>query len=548
MKAPAIRIMTTADCRIDSAKTANRPSQPNDVTTRQKCKVRMGWCVPPWCALDGQGHEEGQALKMFAASIGTETNTFAPIPTALESFHESFYAAPGQHPDDAKLCTAPLWVARRRARAEGWTLVEGSCSFAEPAGLVSREAYETLRDEVLEQLRAAMPVDGVLLGLHGAMVADGYDDCEGDLLERVRAIVGPQLPIGVETDPHCHMTRKRVANATLIICYKEFPHTDFVARGEEVVELTLRAARGEIRPVMSLVDCRMIGSFPTTIEPMRSFVDKVSALEGRDGVLSISLAHGFPYADVPELGSRVLVITDDRRESGDALARALADEFFGMRGKTQPPYHTPDGAIDIALQHSGTVVVADPSDNPGGGAPGDSTVILRRLIERKVTNVALAPIWDPVAVRLCFMAGVGGRLRLRFGGKTAPTSGQPIDALVTVTRLVREAAQTFVGAEVPLGDSAAIEFDGIAVVLITKRTQALGSDLLTGMGVEIVGRKIVVVKSTNHFHAAFAPFASRVLYCDSGGPIPRDYRQVPYTRVQRPIWPLDENVEPVLLS
>lgn len=487
-------------------------------------------------------------MKMFAASIGTETNTFAPIPTALESFHESFYAAPGQHPDDAKLCTAPLWVARRRARAEGWTLVEGSCSFAEPAGLVSREAYETLRDEVLEQLRAAMPVDGVLLGLHGAMVADGYDDCEGDLIERVRAIVGPQLPIGVELDPHCHMTRKRVANATLIICYKEFPHTDFVARGEEVVELTLRAARGEIRPVMSLVDCRMIGSFPTTMEPMRSFVDKVSALEGRDGVLSISLAHCFPYADVPEMGSRVLVITDDRREAGDALARALADEFFGMRGKTQPPYHTPDGAIDIALQHSGTVVVADPSDNPGGGAPGDSTVILRRLIERKVTNVALAPIWDPVAVRLCFMAGVGGRLRLRFGGKTAPTSGQPIDALVTVTRLVREAAQTFVGAEVPLGDSAAIEFDGIAVVLITKRTQALGSDLLTGMGVEIVGRKIVVVKSTNHFHAAFAPFASRVLYCDSGGPIPRDYRQVPYTRVQRPIWPLDENVEPVLLS
>lgn len=482
-------------------------------------------------------------MKMFVASIGTETNTFSPIPTALESFHESFYAPPGQHPDDAKLCTAPLWVARRRARAEGWTLVEGSCSFAEPAGLVSREAYETLRDEVLEQLRAAMPLDGVLLGLHGAMVADGYDDCEGDLIERVRAIVGPQAPIGVELDPHCHMTRKRVANATVIICFKEYPHTDFVARGEEVVELTLRAARGEIRPVMSLVDCRMIGSFPTTIEPMRSFVDKVRALEGRDGVLSISLAHGFPYADVPELGSRVLVITDDRREAGDTLARALADEFFSMGGNTLPPYHTPDDAIDIALQHSGTVVVADPSDNPGGGAPGDSTVILRRLIERKVTNVALAPIWDPIAVRLCFMAGVGGRLRLRLGGKTAPTSGQPVDALVTVTRLVREARQTFVGAQVPLGDSAAIEFDGIAVVLITKRTQALGSDLLTGMGVEIVGRKIVVVKSTNHFHAAFAPLASRVLYCDSGGPIPHDYRQVPYTRVQRPIWPLDENGE-----
>jgi microcystin degradation protein MlrC len=175
-------------------------------------------------------------------------------------------------------------------------------------------------------------------------------------------------------------------------------------------------------------------------------------------------------------------------------------------------------------------------------------MILRRMIARGVTNAALAPIWDPMAVRLCFMAGVGGQLRLRFGGKTAPTSGQPIDALVTVTQLTRDAQQTFVGAKVPLGDCAAISLDGIAVVLISKRTQALGSDLLTGMGVAIEGKKMIVVKSTNHFHAAFAPFASRVIYCDAGGPIPRDHRKVPYTRVQRPIWPLDAQVQPVLLD
>jgi microcystin degradation protein MlrC len=490
-------------------------------------------------------------MRIFAASIGTETNTFAPIPTTLESFHESFYAPPGQHPDDPKLCTAPLWVARRRARAEGWTLIEGSCSFAEPAGLVTRAAHEELRDEVLGQLRAAMPVDGVLLGLHGAMVADGYDDCEGDLIARVRDIVGASAPIGVELDPHCHMTRQRVRNATLIICFKEFPHTDFVARGEEVVELTLQAARGRIKPVMSLCDCRMVGGFPTTMQPMRGFVDKVSALEGKDGVLSISIAHCFPYADVPEMGARILVVTDDRREDGDRLARALADEFFAMRGKTQPAFHTPDEALDIAALPSvsvaGPVVIADPSDNPGGGAPGDSTVILRRLIERGVKDAALAPIWDPMAVRLCFMAGTGGKLRLRFGGKTAPTSGQPVDALVTVRKLLRDATQTFVDAKVALGDCAAIDLGGIEVVLITKRTQALGADLFTGMGVEIARKQIVVVKSTNHFHAAFAPLARRVLYCDSGGPIPRDHRQVPYTRVQRPIWPLDENVQPVMI-
>jgi microcystin degradation protein MlrC len=486
-------------------------------------------------------------MRLFAASLGTETNTFAPIPTALSSFHDAFYAPPGQHPADAKLCTAPLWVARRRAREEGWTLVEGTATFAEPAGLVSREAHITLRDEILDQLRAALPVDGVLLGLHGAMVADGCDDCEGDLIERVRALVGPDVPIGVELDPHCHLTEKRVRHANFIICFKEFPHIDFVDRGEELVELMLRTLRGEIRPVMSMVDCRMIGSYPTTRQPMRSFVDRIQAMEGRDGVLSISLAHCFPYADVPELGSRVLVVTDGRKAEGDRLAMALAQEFFGMRGSTMPPHLSPDGIIDAVASIDGTVVVADPSDNPGGGAPGDSTWILRRLIERGVTGVALGPMWDPGAVKLCFMAGEGGRLKLRFGGKTAPTSGLPIDAEVTVKALRRNAFQTFVDSQVPLGDCAAIDLGGIEVVLISHRAQAMGCDLFTGQGVTLEDKKMVVVKSTNHFHAAFAPIAKQVLYCDAGGPIPRDHRKVPYTRIQRPIWPLDEDVAPVAL-
>ena len=242
------------------------------------------------------------------------------------------------------------------------------------------------------------------------------------------------------------------------------------------------------------------------------------------------------------------MVTDNQRAAGDRLARELADEFFAMRGKTMPPYHTPDAVIDLALQETGPVVVADPSDNPGGGAPGDSTVILRRLIERGVQGAAVAPLWDPMAVRLCFMAGVGGKLRLRFGGKTAPTSGQPIDALVTVTALVHDASQAFADARIPLGDCAAIDLGGISVVLITKRTQAMGADLFTGMGVTLADKRIVVVNSTNHFYAAFAPLAPKVLYCDSGGPIPRDHREVPYTRVQRPIWPLDEAVQPVLLN
>jgi microcystin degradation protein MlrC len=480
-------------------------------------------------------------MKLFTASLATETNTFSPIPTSIENFYDSFYARPGEHPDEPKLCTAPLWVGRRRARAEGWTLIEGSCSFAEPSGRVSREAYEQLRDEILDQLRAAMPVDGVLLGLHGAMVAFGYDDCEGDLTARVREIVGRGTVIGVEHDPHCHLTEKRLASSDILICFKEFPHTDTVERAEEVVDLTLRAIRGEIRPRMSMFDCRMIASFPTTREPMRSFVDKISALEGREGVLSISVAHGFPYADVPDVGARILVITDDRKNYGDRLAEELGRELYAMRGRTAPPYLAPDEAIDRALEVDGRVVMADPTDNPGGGAPSDNTAILRRLIERDVRNAALGPIWDPMAVRFCFAAGKGARLALRFGGKTAATSAQPVDAEVTVLEIRREAAQTFGGGSVPLGDATAIEVGGIQVALISKRVQALGTDLFTGVGIDLESKRMIVVKSTNHFHAAFAPLAAEVLYVDAGGPIPRDPRRVPYTRVKRPIWPLDES-------
>ena len=276
-------------------------------------------------------------MRIFAASLATETNTFSPIPTSRRSFEASFYAPPGKHPDEPKLCTAPLYVARRRAKEEGFTLIEGSCFWAEPSGTVVRDDYESMRDEILGQLKAAMPVDAVLLGLHGAFVAEGYDDVEGDLLERVRAIVGETCVIGCEYDPHCHMTEKRIRLATVSTVFKEYPHVDFLERGEELVELVLQTLRGKIKPVASLYDARMWDFFPTTVEPMRSFVDRIKALEGKDGILHVSIAHGFLHADVPDMGTRVLVYSDGRKADGDRLARKLGAEIFANRGKWCPP-------------------------------------------------------------------------------------------------------------------------------------------------------------------------------------------------------------------
>jgi microcystin degradation protein MlrC len=487
-------------------------------------------------------------MRLFAATLATETNTFSPLPTSLEAYKESVFYRPGEHPDDSpRMCTAPLFVARRRAAAEGFTLIEGSCFAASPSGTTNRADYEFMRDEILGQLRAAMPVDGVLLGLHGAMVAYGYDDVEGDVAERVRAIVGKDCVIGVELDPHCHMTLKRVRASDVIVCYKEYPHTDVVERAEDVLDLVLRKLRGEIDPVMSLYDCRQLQSYPTTEPLMRAFVDRIKALEGRDGILSISIVHCFPYADVAENSSRVLVIADDKAKA-DRMATRLGEELVSMRGKTLPPFlDIADGVAAAVASNTAPVVIAEPGDNAGGGAPSDNTSILRHMIERNVEGAAIGPIWDPIAVRLCFDAGEGATFPLRFGGKIGPASGAPVDAMVTVTRLARDCWQSFGPTQVPLGDCAAVRVGGIEAVLITKRTQALGLELFTNLGIDPRTRRIVVVKSTNHFMAAFGPIAKRVIYVDSDAPLARDYRRIAYTRVQRPIWPLDAETKPGLI-
>jgi microcystin degradation protein MlrC len=487
-------------------------------------------------------------MRLFYAALALEANTFLPLPTSYQAFVEKLYRPPGQHPDQPGHMTGAIGVVRARARSGEFELIEGSCYAAQPGGAAARVAYERMRDEILGQLKAALPVDGVVLNLHGAMVAHGYDDCEGDLLERVRVLAGEACVIGVELDPHCHLTKKRCALADIIVLFKEYPHTDFAERGAEVVDLVLRTIRREIKPVKSVFDCRLIASFPTTIQPMRSLVDRIMAMEGKDRVLSVSIGHCFPYGDVPESGARILVLTDDAKPHGDALAEQIGRELISFRERAAPPGYTVDGAIDFALSASGgPIVIADTTDNAGGGAASDNTTFLHRLIARGVTGAAVAPIWDPMAVRHAFDAGEGARLPFRFGGKTALSSGPPVDAEVEIIRCVPNAHQTFAGATVPLGDVASIRMGGVEAVLISTRAQAMGSDLFSNFGIDPTQRKILVVKSNQHFYASFSKIAAHVIYAEGDGPLPRDIRKLPWSKIQRPIWPLDAETAPGLI-
>ena len=479
-------------------------------------------------------------MRVFSGSLATETNTFAPMPTGLASFRARGYYPAGQHPDHMTLFSGPLWAARQRGKDKGWTLIEGVVAAAQPSGTTTRHAYETLRAELLSDLKKAMPVDMVLLGLHGAMVADGYDDCEGDLLQQVRAIVGPDVVVGAELDPHNHLTPLMTASADILIAFKEYPHTDVLERAFELVDLCEAIAQKRIRPVAAVVDCEMIALFHTSRQPARGFVERMQSLEGKDGILSVSLTHGFPWGDVPEMGTRVLVYADGDAAKAQALARQLANEVIAMREQLSPPSPGIDAALDEALAFDGgPVVLADGADNPGGGAASDSTFILRRMVERGLTNVAVGPIWDPVAVRIASEAGVGARLKLPIGGKVSALSGDPIDLEVTVKALHQDLVQTGLSnTPTSMGESALVEAKGIEILLCTVRNQAMGADLFTRAGCELASKKIVVVKSSQHFYASYSQIARHVIYADAPGSVARDLNTLPYRKVRRPLWPL----------
>ncbi|HET8883460.1 MAG TPA: M81 family metallopeptidase [Solimonas sp.] len=487
-------------------------------------------------------------MKIFAATLATETNTFTAVPTSKIDFESNgFYRGDGgtRGADGIGVYHAEL---RKLAAQDGHTVVESISAFAQPAGTTLRAVYEEYRAMILDDLRAALPVDAVQLILHGAMVAQGYDDCEGDLCAAVREIVGPDVPIGMELDLHCHFTELMRRSADFIICYKEYPHIDGLDRLRELYALTMRQAAGEIRAVTEVHDCRMLGMWHTTKEPMKSFVARMQALEGKDGVLSVSLGHGFPRGDVADVGARLWVITDNDAPKAAALARRLGEEFWALRDRSSQPLLSVDEAVARAKAcmskplAGGPLVLADTGDNPGGGAMGDSNVLLRAMLDAGVGDFAIGSYWDLGAVALCRSAGVGATLDLRIGGKCGPLSGDPVDLRVTVRAIVDDHAQFGLGTRYPLGTGVWVQTgNGIDIALITHRAQVLATGAFEGLGIELARKKVVVVKSSQHFYATFSPIAGDVQWVATPGSTAQDFRNVPFTKRDGNYWPRVEN-------
>lgn len=478
-------------------------------------------------------------MKFFIAHLATETNTFAAAPTGWGGFEENGLFRGDASRKDPQGTGAFLHFLRGLIEADGHQVAESLCAIAQPAGRTVRAVYESLRDTILADLQAAMPVDAVQLMLHGAMAADAYDDCEGDLAAHIRAIVGPGVPIGLELDLHCHLTALMRDSCDAIVAFKAYPHIDAEERGRELYRILADTAAGRVRPTTFVFDCRMVGLWHTTREPMRSFVARMQAVEAQPGVLSVSLGHGFPWGDVPESGAKLWVVTDNDTVLARTLAEQLGREFWQLREASTATAMDIDEALDAGPgPGAGPVVLADIADNPGGGAPGDSSFILRRLVERRVGNALVGMLWDLGAVHICKSAGQGARLDLRIGGKCGPASGLPLDLRVTVRAVVDEHSQSALGTRERLGTCVWVEAEnGLHIVLCSIRTQTYGTDAFTGLGITLGDKAFIVVKSTQHFHAEFAPLASAVRYVSTPGTMNFDYAAIPYRHRSLDYWP-----------
>jgi microcystin degradation protein MlrC len=477
-------------------------------------------------------------MKIFAGGISTETNTFSPVPTGLADFlvQRGKDALQGRIVN-ASLDLSELWG--KPAKARGDTFVFSLMALAQPFGTTVKSAYETLREELLSDLRQAMPVDVALLMLHGAMVAEGYDDCEEDIIRRVREIVGPGAVVAVELDLHCHLSEALIAPADIVITYKEYPHVDVNERAKELFDLAIATKLGTVRPVMALFECRMVGMYPTSRQPMARFVEALKEAERCPGVLSVSFGHGFQFADVPHVGAKMLVVTDNDLALARELARELGLHVYGLRREIGfASLSLPmDEALNQALAHASTpVVVADQSDNVGGGAPGDATFVLRWLLEHHVTSVAMALFYDPEVVKIARKAGAGITLSLRLGGKLGPWSGDPLDVEATVLGCIDNYVHVFPQqsgdpALFPVGNTVALRCEGIDIIVASDRCQCFSPTIFSDFDIDPKMRRLLIPKSYQHFYGAFEPIAAAVIYMAAPGAVPPDPQQVPYRRL-----------------
>jgi microcystin degradation protein MlrC len=485
-------------------------------------------------------------MRIAIGEVAHETNTFRPGTTGIDAFK----ALQWEHGEEIRRRHTGVRDSLGGMLAGGERLgveiVPTFAATAEPSATIGREAFETLRQELLNGLAAAGLVDAVCVSLHGAGSAEGCDDIEGALLADVRRVVGPEVPLVVTLDLHGHLTQAMLDHADILLNCHEYPHVDLYERGEEAVDLAVKLVRGEIAPVTHAVIMPMLLPPATTLSgPGKTITDACYAREQDPAVIDCAIVHGFPHTDVPICSTAVVVTTDGEPETARRIAEEMATTIWAMREEFRENFPDPAAAVSQALAHEAApVVIAEISDNSGGGAPGDGTYLLQALLAADAPDTVFGFITDAEVARQAHAAGVGATIAVSLGGKSDDLHGEPVEAEAYVKALTdgrfRLTNPMGAGSEVNLGRMARLVIGNVDVLVASDRAQTLDPEVFLLHGIDVTRYKVVALKSQQHFRGGFAGVAGAIIRTDSPGATTSTLSNLPYQRVRRPIWPLDE--------
>ncbi|HUR54964.1 MAG TPA: M81 family metallopeptidase [Gemmataceae bacterium] len=487
-------------------------------------------------------------MRIAIGGVMHESNTFAPLPADLRRFREG------------SLTVGPAVVtAWSEAHHEmggfiegsekfGYDLVPTAMAWATPAGPVTDEFFAHITDVLVTGCRMAAP-DGVLIALHGAMVTPRYPAADAEVLRRIRDAVGTKVPIAATLDFHANVTPSLADSADILVGYQTYPHVDQRERGLLAAELLTRTIKGEVRPASVVAKPPMLTTLlgqDTAREPMRSLMAQARAAESRPGVLSVSVMAGFPYADVPDMGAGVIVVSDGNRELGAAVADELAEAMWQVRHELHVACPSPEEAVRAALASTNTpVLLVDLGDNIGGGSAGDGTVLLAELMKQKAKGFVVT-LHAPDAVAMAKGVGVGGVLDITVGGMVDKLHGDPVRVRGAVRNLhdgkwVEAEARHGGRRQNDQGHTAVLDLgDGNTLVLNSLRTPPFSLGQLTSLGIDPRAARAIVVKAAVAYKAAYAPVAGEVIEVDTPGLTAINPARFEYKHVRRPLFPLDQ--------
>ncbi|TWI58194.1 M81 family metallopeptidase [Halalkalibacter nanhaiisediminis] len=491
-------------------------------------------------------------MKILIGEIAHETNTFSSVKTTVESFKQWKWLHGEEIIEKHRRVRDYLGGMIDRSDEIGIEIVPTFAAFAMPSGMITRETYQRLIQELIEGIKSAESFDAICLALHGAGVAEGVDDLEGDILLAVREEIGYEIPLVVTLDLHGNITDQMVKEADVLLGVNYYPHIDTYERGKEAIDVARQILLGELKPTMSLKKLQLIIPTSTTnLSPAKEINERCWEQEAKESIIDCTFFHGFSYADIPFTGVTVLTTTNNDQDLAAQTSEEIGKEIWKVRDKFFLPIDSPDEGITKALKVEGKpIVINESSDNPGGGTPGDGTYLLSAMIEAKLEDACFGFIYDPEVADIAHSQGVGSTINVKLGGKTDNMHGNPIPLQAYVKSVSDgqfvQSSPMGKGTKVNYGKSARLVANGIDIIVCSKSSQTFDEQIFLLHGIDVLTYKIVALKSSQHFRAAFEPLAKAIIPVNSPGLSSSNLFDFPFERINRPIYPLESVINQLL--